>query len=182
MPRPGSAKPAEHLFGPVPQHDWRSRRNSYVRVFPEAHARVGTANPLTMLPLDVPPSRPMRAPGTLKHADAVLSTLSGESLAQDVAGDLAGMWPRTRPDVTEPQRRMRATPVDGIASRDGRRMKTLLTSVEVLPLPPQAPPVLTFARASDFAANKAQCGSVHGDLVAPPLYEVRPGTEPGRHF
>lgn len=161
--------------------DWRSRRESAVRVFPEAHARVGTANPLTMLPLEVPPSRPMRAPGTLKHADAVMSTLSAESLAHDVASDLAGMWPRTRPEVTEPPRRIRATPVDGIASRDGSRMKTLLTSVEVLPLPPQAPPVLTFARASDFAANKAQCGTVHGDLVAPPLYEVRPGAEPRAH-
>lgn len=149
-------------------------------MFPHAHGRPGTANPLDLLPAEVPPCRPMRRHGACTPQDAVLSSLSASALAADVAADLAGMWPLTRPDVAtaEPQRRMRAASGDSVAGRDGRRMKSLLTDLEHEPLPPPPVPVFTRARASDYAHNKALCGSVNSDLVAQPLYDVRPGTEP----
>ena len=119
----------------------------------------------------------MRRHGACTPQDAtVLGSLKASALATDVAADLAGMWPLTRPDVAtaEPQRRMRAANNEHVVGRDGRRMKSLLTSVDYEPLPAHVPPVLAHSRANEYAQNKVQCGNVNRDLLAAPLYDVRP--------
>ncbi len=161
-----------HVFGAVLKPETLREPVHSLRTFSDGQRPV-TANPLDMRPQYTAP-KPMRATG-VPPAD-LFATLSPAQLAHDVAADLQSMWPLTR--HVPPPRKLRGAPGEAIEGRNGSRMKSLLSDSSVAPEPPPPPPRLTRNRADDYRLNKQRCAGTNKDLVAPPLYEVRPGTEP----
>jgi hypothetical protein len=151
--------------------------------------RPATANPLDMIAhAPSAASRDMRGHGA-PAPDLLDHDSTGRALVHQV-------WPPGRPSASYALPSAAAhTPKQhlsrGVPGAGADTIGDMLTYSSPEPPPPPPPreerqprpskvAFVTYSRGADFARNRARITSTSDDLLAPPLYEVRPGTAPAR--
>lgn len=160
------------MFGAVLQPETSKSPPQSLRTYAE-HQRPVSANPLDMRP-PWTPYRPLRAQGP-RPPDLLTLTPSSCLLAELDALEV-GAWPLDQPRAATAQpRKLRGRSGEAVVAGPDR-MRVLLTDSSTYTEPPPPPPQLMRNRAAEYSLNARRCSGTSWDLMASPLYEVRPGT------